>query len=137
MWRAIPPSEVTLTLISVSLSLISILLVVNCFRNKSWTACVKNMCSGRLIADKIETTKLNNLGFLFAMDIGKAFDSFDHTFLFIVLKKIGICSKLHFLYRNSYMIMNPVLSMKERPLNIFGSKAVTVKVTQYQLIWSF
>ena len=46
--------------------------------------------SGRLIADIIEITDiLNKEGFLVTMDIEKAFDSLDHTFLISVLKKFG------------------------------------------------
>ena len=45
---------------------------------------------GRLIADIIEITDiLNKEGFLVTMDIEKAFDSLDHTFLISVLKKFG------------------------------------------------
>ena len=57
------------------------------------TAYVKNRFigkSGRLIADIIEITDiLNKEGFLVTMDIEKAFDSLDHTFLISVLKKFG------------------------------------------------
>ena len=46
--------------------------------------------SGRLIADIIEITDiLNKEGFLITMDIEKAFNSLDHTFLISVLKKLG------------------------------------------------
>ena len=45
--------------------------------------------SGRLIADIEITDILNKEGFLVAMDIEKAFDSLDHTFLISVLKKFG------------------------------------------------
>ena len=45
---------------------------------------------GRLIADIIEITDvLNKEGFLVTMDIEKAFDSLDHTFVISVLKKSG------------------------------------------------
>ena len=57
------------------------------------TAYVKNRFigeSGRLVADIIEITDiLNKEGFLVTMDIEKAFDSLDHTFLISVLKKFG------------------------------------------------
>ena len=44
--------------------------------------------SGRLIADIIEITDvINKEGFLVTMDIEKAFDSLDHTFVISVLKK--------------------------------------------------
>ena len=43
-----------------------------------------------MIADIIEITDiLNKEGFLVTMDIEKAFDSLDHTFLISVLKKFG------------------------------------------------
>ena len=46
--------------------------------------------SGRLIADITEVTDiLNKKEFLVTMDIEKAFDSLDHTFVISVLKKIG------------------------------------------------
>ena len=46
--------------------------------------------SGRLIADIIEITDiLNKEGFLVTMDIEKAFNSLDHTFLISLLKKFG------------------------------------------------
>ena len=45
---------------------------------------------GRFIADIIEITDvLNKEGFLVTMDIEKAFDSLDHTFVISVLKKSG------------------------------------------------
>ena len=57
------------------------------------TAYVKNRFIGessRLIADIIEIMDiLNKEGFLVTMDIEKAFDSQDHTFLISVLKKFG------------------------------------------------
>ena len=55
------------------------------------TAYVKNRFigeSGRLISDIIETTDIFNLSrYMVTMDIEKAFDSLDHTFLLKVLKK--------------------------------------------------
>ena len=46
--------------------------------------------SGRLIADITEITDvINKEGFLVTMDIEKAFDSLDHTFVISVLKKFG------------------------------------------------
>ena len=46
--------------------------------------------SGRLIADITEITDiLNKEGFLVTMDIEKAFNSLDHTFLIFVLKKFS------------------------------------------------
>ena len=57
------------------------------------TAYVKNRFigeSGRLISDIIETADIFNVsGYMVTMDIEKAFDSLDHTFLLKVLKKIG------------------------------------------------
>ena len=46
--------------------------------------------SGRLISDIIEITKIRKIGdFLVTMDIEKAFDSLDHTFLISTLGKYG------------------------------------------------
>ena len=57
------------------------------------TAYVKNRFtgeSGRLIAQITEITDiLNKEGFLVIIDIEKAFDSLNHTFVFSVLKKFG------------------------------------------------
>ena len=57
------------------------------------TAYVKNRFigeSGRLISDMIEISGcLSVTGFLVTMDIEKAFDSLDHSFLISVLKKLG------------------------------------------------
>ena len=45
---------------------------------------------GRLISDVIEITKIRNIeGFLFIMDIEKAFDLLDHNFLISTLEKYG------------------------------------------------
>ena len=47
--------------------------------------------NGRLISDILEMNeKLNIGGFLLAIDIEKAFDSLDYTFLLSILKKIGL-----------------------------------------------
>ena len=57
------------------------------------TAYVKNRFigeSGRFISDIIKISGcLNITGFLVTMDIEKAFDSLDHSFLIFVLKKFG------------------------------------------------
>ena len=46
--------------------------------------------SSRLIADITEITGvLNKEGFLVTMDINKAFDSLDHTFVISILRKFG------------------------------------------------
>ena len=44
---------------------------------------------GRLIADIIAITDVLNKRFLVIMDIEKAFDSLNHTFVISVLKKFG------------------------------------------------
>ena len=62
--------------------------------------------SGRLIADIIEITDiLNKEGFLVTMDIEKAFDSLDHTFLISVLKKFG--------FGNDFVNWNETLISKQ------------------------
>jgi len=57
------------------------------------TAYVANRFLGesvRLISDVLETTKKLNIGgFMLTIDIEKAFDSVDHTFLFAILEKQG------------------------------------------------
>ena len=57
------------------------------------TAYVKNRFigeSGRLISDILEVADILNIeGYLVTMDIEKAFDSLDHNFLILVLKKFG------------------------------------------------
>ena len=57
------------------------------------TAYVKDrfICeTDRLISDIIETSDVFNVdGFLVMMDIEKAFDSLNHSFLLVVLKKFG------------------------------------------------
>ena len=46
--------------------------------------------TGRLISDIIEVSDVFNInGFLVTMDIEKAFDSLNHSFLLAVLKKVG------------------------------------------------
>ena len=57
------------------------------------TAYVKNRHineSEKIIPNIIETARLNNAGFLVAMDIEKAFNSLDHRFLISVMKKYGL-----------------------------------------------
>ena len=45
----------------------------------------------RLISDILESsTKYNIPGYVFTVDLEKAFDSIDHTFLFALLEKFGI-----------------------------------------------
>ena len=47
--------------------------------------------SGRLIYDSLETaSNLNKKGFLVTVDIKKAFDFVDHSFLLAVLQKYGM-----------------------------------------------
>ena len=57
------------------------------------TAYVQNRCireAGRLISDILDVSdKLNIDGYLVTVDIEKAFDSLDHEFLLVVLKKFG------------------------------------------------
>ena len=75
--------------------------------------------SGRLIADIIEITDiLNKEGFLVTMDIEKAFDSLDHTFLISVLKKFG--------FGNNFVDWIEILISKQESCVINGSNT-----TQY------
>ena len=47
--------------------------------------------SGRLIADIIDTTNVENIeGYLLAIDFEKAFDSLNHNSLIAVLEKFGL-----------------------------------------------
>lgn len=66
------------------------------------TASVKNRFIGeRLVFGIIEISSWFNItGFLLIMDIVKAFDSLDHSFLNSVLKKLGFGKKKHELDRN-------------------------------------
>ena len=67
--------------------------VLPCLISVQQTAYVKNRDigeSGRLISDIIETANIRKMeGFLVTMDVEKAFDSLDHTFLISVLKRFG------------------------------------------------
>ena len=60
------------------------------------TAYVANRFLGesvRLVSDLLEITKALNLeGYLLSIDIEKAFDSVDHTFLFAILETMGFDS---------------------------------------------
>ena len=70
--------------------------------------------SGRLIADIIEITGvLNREGFLVTMDIEKAFDSLDHTFVISVLKKFG--------FGNNFVSWIETLISKQESCIIGGS----------------
>ena len=67
--------------------------VLPCLISAQQTAYVKNRNigeSGRLISDIIEIANTRKMeGFLVTMDVEKAFDSLDHTFLISVLKRFG------------------------------------------------
>ena len=67
--------------------------VLSCLISAQQTAYVQNRNigeSGRLISDIIEIANSQKMeSFLVTMDIEKAFDSLDHTFLISVLKKFG------------------------------------------------
>ena len=86
------------------------------------TAYIENrfICeSGRLIADIIEITDIfNEEGFLVTMDIEKAFDPVDHTFLISVLKKFG--------FGNNFVNWIETLISKQEPCVINGGST-----TQY------
>ena len=70
--------------------------------------------SGRLIADIIEVTDiLNKKGFLVTMDIEKAFDSLDHTFVISVLKKFG--------FGNNFVSWIETLILKQESCVISGA----------------
>ena len=69
-----------------------------------------------MIADIIEITDiLNKEGFLVTMDIEKAFDSLDHTFVISVLKKFG--------FGNNFVSWIETLISKQESCIIGGSNA--------------
>ena len=69
--------------------------------------------SGRLIADISEITDvINKEGFLVTMDIEKAFDSLDHTFVISVLKKFG--------FRNNFVSWIETLISKQESCVVNG-----------------
>ena len=67
--------------------------VISTIVNENQVAYVNNRFiseSGRLISDVLEiTNSLNIEGLLMTVDIEKAFDSINHSFLMCVLKKFG------------------------------------------------
>ena len=69
--------------------------------------------SGRLIADITEITDvISKEGFLVTMDIEKAFDSLDHTFVISVLKKFG--------FGNNFLSWIETLILKQESCVING-----------------
>ena len=75
--------------------------------------------SGRLIADIIEITEiLNKEGFSVTVDIEKALDSLDHTFVISVLKKFG--------FGNNFVSWIETLISKQESCTINGGNT-----TQY------
>ena len=69
--------------------------------------------SSRLIADIIEITGvLNKEGFLVTMDINKAFDSLDHTFVISILRKFG--------FGNNFVSWIETLIVKQESCTISG-----------------
>ena len=91
-WRPISLLNVDLKIISKALSE-RLKKVLPLLISPSQTAYVKNRFigeSGRLISDILDVSNIEKLGgYLLTIDIEKAFDSLDHTFLFNVLKKFG------------------------------------------------
>ena len=76
--------------------------------------------SGRLIADIIEITDvINKEGFLVTMDIEKAFDSLDQTFVISVLKKVG--------FSNNFVSWIEILISKQE-------SCINYLVTQYFIL---
>ena len=82
--------------------------VISSIVNENQVAYVNNRFiseSGRLISDVLEiTNSLNIEGLLMTVDIEKAFDSINHSFLMCVLKKFGFGSEfrkwIQFLLKN-------------------------------------
>ena len=95
-WRPISLLNVDYKIISKALAKRLIILLPELISSEQ-TAYVKNRFigeSGRLISDIIEVTDLLKInGYLVTMDIEKAFDSLDHSFLLSVLKKFGFGEK--------------------------------------------
>ena len=91
-WRPISLLNVDYKIISKALAS-RVKMVLPNLVSPQQTAYVKNRFireSGRLTADIIEITDvINKEGFLVTMDIEKAFNSLDHTFIISVLKKFG------------------------------------------------
>ena len=108
------------------------------------TAYVENRHIGeseRLISDVTEISKIKKLeGFLFAMDIVKAFDSLDHNFLIPTPAKYGF---------DKYFILWVKILLRDQEIrscllftaiqlqNISHLGEVTVKLTQFQLFIYF
>ena len=90
-WRPISLLNVDMKLISTVLA--GRLKVISTIVNENQVAYVNNRFiseSGRLISDVLEiTNSLDIEGILMTVDIEKAFDSINHSFLMCVLKKFG------------------------------------------------
>ena len=91
-WRPISLLNVDIKILSKALAK-RLKEVLPCLISAQQTAYVKNRNigeSGRLISDIIEIANTRKMeGFLVTMDVEKAFDSLDHTFLISVLKRFG------------------------------------------------
>ena len=91
-WRPISLLNVDIKILSKALAK-RLKEVLPCLISAQQTTYVKNRNigeSGRLISDIIEIANTRKMeGFLVMMDVEKAFDSLDHTFLISVLKRFG------------------------------------------------
>ena len=71
--------------------------IISTIANENQVACVNNRIvreGGQLVSDVFEiTNSLDIGGFLMIVNIEKAFDSINHSFLLCVLKKLGFGSE--------------------------------------------
>ena len=120
-WRPISLLNVDIKILSKALAK-RLKEVLPCLIPAQQTAYVKNWnvgeC-GRLISDIIEIANTRKMeGFLVTMDVEKAFDSLDHTFLILVLKRFEFGQ--NFVSWIEIILKNHVSLTAEQPQNILN-----------------